>query len=67
MANRLQAAVFQECVNLVLEGVVNPKELDTVVNSSLGLRYAAYKQLSISELASYREEKQINIINSLNN
>lgn len=121
VANRLQAAIFQECINLVLEGVVNPKDLDTVVDSSLGLRWAAdgpflsfhlgggnggfedfmnhlgknmpdlwkqlghpelneenieklitmvnkaYKGLSISELSSQRDKKQINIINALNN
>ncbi|MBU0439349.1 3-hydroxyacyl-CoA dehydrogenase NAD-binding domain-containing protein [Staphylococcus succinus] len=41
VANRLQAAIFQECVHLVLEGVVNPKDLDTVVDRSIGLRWAA--------------------------
>jgi ketoreductase RED1 len=40
VANRLQAALFRECVYLVREGVVTVDELDTVVTSSLGPRWA---------------------------
>lgn len=40
VANRLQAALFKECVHLVLEGVATPEEIDTVVTASLGLRWA---------------------------
>jgi len=40
VANRLQAAIFQESVFLVAEGVVSLKELDDVVTSSLGIRWA---------------------------
>jgi len=41
VANRLQAAMFQECVHLVASGVVGMDELDEVVTSSLGPRWAA--------------------------
>jgi len=40
VANRLQAAIFQESVFLVAEGVVTLEELDDVVTSSLGIRWA---------------------------
>ena len=40
VANRLQAALFRECIHLVLEGVVNVAQLDDVVTSSIGLRWA---------------------------
>ena len=40
VANRLQAAIFQECVALVSDGVVTIDELDDVVTNSLGVRWA---------------------------
>ncbi|MEU1782163.1 3-hydroxyacyl-CoA dehydrogenase NAD-binding domain-containing protein [Streptomyces abikoensis] len=40
-ANRLQGAVLQEAIHLVLSGVVDAEELDTVMKASLGGRYAA--------------------------
>ncbi|WP_318200520.1 3-hydroxyacyl-CoA dehydrogenase NAD-binding domain-containing protein [Streptomyces sp. SCL15-4] len=40
VANRLQSAVFRECVHLVSEGVVTMQELDDIVTSSLGQRWA---------------------------
>lgn len=40
VANRLQAAIFQEAVFLVAEGVVTLDQLDDVVTSSLGIRWA---------------------------
>jgi ketoreductase RED1 len=40
VANRLQAALFREAVNLVAQGVVTEQELDEVVTSSIGLRWA---------------------------
>ena len=40
VANRLQSAVFQEAVHLVLSGVVTPEELDRVVTESVGVRWA---------------------------
>jgi ketoreductase RED1 len=41
VANRLQRAIFRECCHLVLEGVVTVDELDDIVTSSIGLRWAA--------------------------
>lgn len=41
VANRLQRALFRECFHLVSEGVVTVDELDDVVTSSIGLRWAA--------------------------
>ena len=41
VANRLQAALFRECIHLVMEGVVDLAQLDDVVTSSIGLRWAA--------------------------
>jgi ketoreductase RED1 len=40
VANRLQAAIFQESVYLVTEGVVTLDQLDSVVTNSLGIRWA---------------------------
>ncbi|MER7011864.1 3-hydroxyacyl-CoA dehydrogenase NAD-binding domain-containing protein [Saccharopolyspora sp. NPDC000359] len=40
VANRLQSAIMQESISLVLRGVVDVDELDTVVKASLGGRYA---------------------------
>jgi ketoreductase RED1 len=39
-ANRLQSAIFRECVHLVRSGVVDVAELDTIVTNSLGVRWA---------------------------
>lgn len=41
VANRLQRAFFRECVYLVEQGVVTVDELDDIVTSSIGLRWAA--------------------------
>ncbi|MBN8990114.1 MAG: hydroxylacyl-CoA dehydrogenase [Rhizobiales bacterium] len=41
VANRLQRAIFRECCYLVLKGVVTVDELDDIVTSSIGLRWAA--------------------------
>lgn len=40
VANRLQSAVMRESIQLVLDGVVSVDELDTVMKTSLGARYA---------------------------
>jgi ketoreductase RED1 len=41
VANRLQAAIFRECVALVRSGVVTIDELDDIVTTSLGVRLAS--------------------------
>ncbi len=40
VANRLQSALFRECVYLVQQGVVTEQELDDIVTASIGLRWA---------------------------
>ncbi|WP_256856684.1 3-hydroxyacyl-CoA dehydrogenase NAD-binding domain-containing protein [Variovorax sp. KK3] len=40
VANRLQSAIFRECVALVAAGVVSIDELDDIVTHSVGLRWA---------------------------
>ncbi|MGE7435687.1 3-hydroxyacyl-CoA dehydrogenase NAD-binding domain-containing protein [Kitasatospora sp. NPDC001175] len=40
VANRLQAALFREAVDLVVKGVVTEQELDEIVTSSIGPRWA---------------------------
>src|SRR3954471_22906426 len=40
VANRLQGALFREAVHLVREGVVTEQELDDIVTSSIGMRWA---------------------------
>lgn len=40
VANRLQAALFRECMYLLREGVVSMRDLDDIVTSSLGVRWA---------------------------
>jgi 3-hydroxyacyl-CoA dehydrogenase len=41
VANRLQAAMMRESVHLVREGVITMEGLDSIVSSSIGLRWAA--------------------------
>ena len=41
VANRLQSAIFRECVYLVQEGIVSVDELDKIVTSSLGIRWVS--------------------------
>ncbi|MBV9196039.1 MAG: 3-hydroxyacyl-CoA dehydrogenase [Solirubrobacterales bacterium] len=41
VANRLQSALFRECVSLVTQGIVAMEDLDAIVTSSIGLRWAA--------------------------
>ncbi|MFJ5533909.1 3-hydroxyacyl-CoA dehydrogenase family protein [Streptomyces sp. NPDC093261] len=40
VANRLQSAIFRECVYLVAQGVVAEQELDDIVTASIGMRWA---------------------------
>jgi ketoreductase RED1 len=50
VANRLQRAIFRESCYLVLEGVVDVAELDDIVTSSLGLRWAVNGPFSSFDL-----------------
>ncbi len=40
VANRLQAAIFRECMYLLREQVVSMRDLDDIVTGSLGIRWA---------------------------
>jgi ketoreductase RED1 len=40
VANRLQSALFRECVWLVTQGVVSAADLDEIVTGSIGIRWA---------------------------
>lgn len=51
VANRLQSAIFRECVHLVLEGVVDAAELDRVVTESIGLRWSTQGPFESMHLA----------------
>jgi ketoreductase RED1 len=41
VANRLQSALFRESIYLVSQGVISMENLDQIVSSSIGLRWAA--------------------------
>lgn len=41
VANRLQSALFRESIYLVSQGIIKMEELDQIVSSSIGLRWAA--------------------------
>lgn len=40
VANRVQKAVLKEAIYLVSEGIISPKDFDTAIMGSLGLRYS---------------------------
>jgi ketoreductase RED1 len=41
VANRLQIALLLEALRLIEDGVVSPRELDTIMENSLGIRWAS--------------------------
>lgn len=41
VGNRIQKVIMWEAISLVQQGVIDAKDLDTIVRNSLGLRYAA--------------------------
>jgi L-gulonate 3-dehydrogenase len=50
VVNRLQAAVVNEAIHLVDEGVISPKDLDKCMRSGLGLRWAFMGPFQTMEL-----------------
>lgn len=50
VANRLQAALLVEAVALVNDGVVTAEELDDIVTTSIGPRWAAVGPLTVADL-----------------
>lgn len=51
IANRLQLALFLECVRCVDEGLVGPEDLDAIVTSTFGFRLGAYGPFRVADMA----------------
>lgn len=51
LANRLQLALFMECLRCVEEGLATPEDVDTVVSSTFGFRLGAYGPFAIADMA----------------
>jgi 3-hydroxybutyryl-CoA dehydrogenase len=51
IANRLQMALFLECLRCVEEGIVTPEALDTVVSTSFGFRLPLFGPFAIADMA----------------
>jgi 3-hydroxybutyryl-CoA dehydrogenase len=53
VANRLQFALFREALSLVEQGVASAQDIDTIVKTGFGRRYAAAGPFEIWELAGW--------------
>ncbi|MCF6155014.1 MAG: 3-hydroxyacyl-CoA dehydrogenase family protein [Candidatus Brocadia sp.] len=53
VVNRLQGALFREALWLVQKGIVTPQDVDSVMKTSLGLRWAAAGVFEIFEIAGW--------------
>jgi 3-hydroxybutyryl-CoA dehydrogenase len=53
IANRLQVALLREALMLVDEGVARPQDVDTVIKSSIGRRWAVAGVFEVSEAAGW--------------
>jgi 3-hydroxybutyryl-CoA dehydrogenase len=51
LANRLQLALFVECLRCVEEGLATPDEVDAVVSSTFGFRLPAFGPFTIADMA----------------
>ena len=51
IANRLQMALFLECLRCVDEGIVTPEALDTVVSTTFGFRLLLFGPFAIADMA----------------
>ena len=51
LANRLQLALFAECLRCVEEGLATPDEIDAVVSSTFGFRLPAFGPFAIADMA----------------
>jgi 3-hydroxybutyryl-CoA dehydrogenase len=51
LANRLQLALFVECLRCVEEGLATPDEVDTVVSSTFGFRLPLFGPFAIADMA----------------
>jgi 3-hydroxybutyryl-CoA dehydrogenase len=53
VGNRLQMALFREALSIVEQGIATPQDVDTVVRTSFGRRYAAAGPFEVWELAGW--------------
>lgn len=51
IANRLQSALYREALSLVERGIATPEDVDTVITSSIGRRWAVTGVFEVSDLA----------------
>jgi len=51
LANRLQLALFAECMRCVDEGLASPQDVDRVVSSTFGFRLPAFGPFAIADMA----------------
>jgi 3-hydroxybutyryl-CoA dehydrogenase len=51
LANRLQLALFAECLRCVEEGLATPDEIDAVVSSTFGFRLPVFGPFTIADMA----------------
>ena len=51
LANRLQLALFVECLRCVEEGLATPDDVDTVVSSTFGFRLPVFGPFAIADMA----------------
>ena len=51
LANRLQLALFAECLRCLNEGLASAEQLDIIVRSTFGFRLGAYGPFAIADMA----------------
>ncbi|MGA3217892.1 MAG: 3-hydroxyacyl-CoA dehydrogenase family protein [Acidimicrobiales bacterium] len=51
LANRLQLALFVECLRCVEEGLATPEEIDAVVSSTFGFRLPVFGPFGLADMA----------------
>lgn len=49
IANRIQAAIFRECIDIVEQGAATPEDIDNVMKYGLGFRLAANGPFEIAD------------------
>lgn len=53
VGNRLQAALFREALSIVEQGIATPQDVDIVVKTGFGRRYAAAGPFEVFEMAGW--------------
>jgi 3-hydroxybutyryl-CoA dehydrogenase len=51
LANRLQLALFVECLRCVEEGLATPEDVDAVVSSTFGFRLPVFGPFAVADMA----------------